>query len=100
MKKRDIEKELSEKELNKRGRYVLDHTSRKSKEPIYGQEFFFSNILVKIVQIPMLMSRSNEEEMNPSEAAFIVMIYEKLMRKRYIPKNALQLLRLKSNNKG
>jgi hypothetical protein len=35
------------------------------------------------------MTRSNEEEINPSEASFVVMIYEKLMRKRYIPKSAL-----------
>jgi hypothetical protein len=36
VKKRDIEKGLCEKELNKRGRYVLDHTEKKTKEPIYG----------------------------------------------------------------
>lgn len=50
--------------------------------PQNGMEFFFSNILVKVYQVPMLLTRSSEETENKQEGAFVVLIYEKQTRKR------------------
>lgn len=53
-----------------------------SKEPLHGRELFFSNIMLKIYQIPMLFGDSSEYGVKETEASFIVMIYEKVIKKR------------------
>jgi hypothetical protein len=41
-------------------------------------EFFFTGILVKVYQIPMLFARSTEDDLASSrEGTFLVQIYEK-----------------------
>ena len=53
-----------------------------SEEPLHGHEFFFSNVLVKLYQIPMLFGKSSERGVSDSEGSFVVIIYEKLVKKR------------------
>jgi hypothetical protein len=55
-------------------------------KPKNGNEFFFSNVLIKVYQIPMLFTRSSEEIENPEECSFIVLIFEKSTRKRTFAK--------------
>ena len=50
-------------------------------EPQYGQEYFFSNVLVKVLQIPILFMRESEADCK-SEGSFLVLTFEKLMKKR------------------
>ena len=49
---------------------------------MHGEEFFFSNCMVKLYQIPMLFGDSSEFGYKPLEGSFIVMIYEKIIKKR------------------
>ena len=53
-----------------------------SKKPEHGDEFFFANVMLKVYQIPILFSNSSEFGCNPSEGAFIIMVYEKVVKKR------------------
>lgn len=77
-------------------------TARKIEFPNNGREFFFSNILIKIYQVPVLFL-ANSEEANSEDSAktfsnhessFIVLFYEKNMRKRTFAKNANQKQKL------
>jgi hypothetical protein len=55
-----------------------NETTAKVKEgPENGEEFFFSNTLVKIYQVPMLFGKSSEEGDAPNQGAFICIIFEK-----------------------
>ena len=49
---------------------------------MHGDEFFFSNCMVKIYQIPMLFGDSSEFGYKTGQGCFIVMIYEKQIKKR------------------
>lgn len=72
-----------------------------SKEPMHGQEFFFSNILAKIYQIPMLFSDSSEFGVKPNEGTFIVMLYEKIIKKRAAkPKDDRRLIAINKVRKS
>jgi len=49
----------------------------KKEGPENGEEFFFSNTLLKIYQVPMLFGKSSEEGDAPNQGAFICIIFEK-----------------------
>jgi hypothetical protein len=52
-------------DLHKRGRKPQQMLSGEEfTTPQSGSEFFFSNVLVKIYQVPILFSRSSEETEN------------------------------------
>jgi hypothetical protein len=55
---------------------------QKTGEPENGTEFFFSNVMVKVVQTPVLFTISSECPRNNYNGAFLVLIFEKLTRKR------------------
>jgi hypothetical protein len=63
-KKRDIENGLTKKELNRRGQVIQSSQNEPQNNrldptiPHTGMEFFFSGILVKVYQLPMLFARS------------------------------------------
>lgn len=50
--------------------------------PNNGREFFFSNVLMKVYQVPVMFLRNSEEDYSDNESSFIVLFYEKAMRKR------------------
>ena len=52
------------------------------KEPMHGAEFFFSNCMVKVYQIPMLFAESSEFHEVDHQGTFIVQVYEKIIKKR------------------
>ena len=52
------------------------------KEPMHGKEYFFSNVMVKVYQLPMLFGQSSEFGVNDHEGTFIVLVYEKVIKKR------------------
>ena len=56
--------------------------SEDAKKPEHGDEFFFANVMIKVYQIPILFSNSSEFGCYPSEGAFIIMVYEKVVKKR------------------
>ena len=58
--------------------------------PANGHEFFFSNVMVKVYQVPVLFHRSSEETESQDEGTFIVLIFEKLTRKRTYAKTTSQ----------
>lgn len=66
--------------------------------PQNGHEFFFSNVMLKIYQVPVLFHRSSEESESQEEGSFIVLIFEKQCRKRTFAKSASQFQRLKRIN--
>jgi hypothetical protein len=49
-----------------------------------GLEFFFSNVMLKCYEVPVLFTQSSEEPMEHADGVgtFIVMFYEKSVRKR------------------
>jgi len=49
---------------------------------MHGEEFFFSNCMVKIYQIPMLFGDSSEFGYKTGDGTFIIMLYEKIIKKR------------------
>ena len=53
-----------------------------AKKPLHGDEYFFSNIMVKVYQIPMLFMNSSEQGSVDQEGTFIVLVYEKIIKKR------------------
>lgn len=55
--------------------------------PNNGREFFFSNVLVKIYQVPTLFMQNSEAEINNDESTYIILFYEKSMRKRTFAKS-------------
>ena len=61
-----------------------------SIEPENGHEFFFSNVMLKIYQVPVLFHRSSEESESQEEGTFIVLIFEKQTRKRTFAKTTSQ----------
>ena len=50
--------------------------------PNNGREFFFSNVLLKVYQVPVMFLRNSEEDYTDTESTFICLFYEKAMRKR------------------
>lgn len=64
-------------------------------KPTHGEEFFFANVLVKVYQVPMLFCQSSEFAETESDASFIVLIFEKTIRKRAFAKNKKDKERLK-----
>ena len=55
--------------------------------PNNGREFFFSNVLMKVYQVPVMFLKSSEDEYTDYESSFIVLFYEKCMRKRTFAKS-------------
>ena len=53
-----------------------------TEEPLHGQEFFFSNCMIKMYEIPMLFAESSEFGVKDHQGTFICMVYEKLIKKR------------------
>ena len=47
-----------------------------------GREFFFSNVLMKVYQVPTLFLHNSDEDYSPYESSYICLFYEKSMRKR------------------
>lgn len=82
-------------ELHKRGRKPQGNQSSMAGEPQNGFEFFFSNNLVKIFQVPMLFTRSSEDTENPDEGCFIILVFEKNSRKRTFAKSQAQFNKLR-----
>lgn len=92
----------------KEGKSIQEFTPRKKNEadgnnfnhrkgieqPNNGREFFFSNILVKIYQVPVLFLANSEDEYSEYESSFIVLFYEKNMRKRTFAKSQTQKQRI------
>ena len=81
VKRKDTEEQV---DLQKRGvRQEPPKNDRgEMQEPIHGQEFFFSNVMMKIYQIPMLFMTSSEFLEKEHEGTFIVMIFERTIKKR------------------
>jgi hypothetical protein len=95
VKKHDLQ--LGEQiDLHKRGRkaHGAQPQPLQASEPQNGHEFFFSNVMVKVYQLPMLFSRSSEEQESAEEGCFIVLIFEKQTRKRSFAKTQSQLVKL------
>ena len=55
--------------------------------PLHGAEFFFSNVMIKVYQIPMMFMTSSEFMDKPEEGTFIVLVFEKTIKKRMYAKN-------------
>lgn len=55
-----------------------------------GLEFFFSNVMLKCYQVPVLFTSSSDEPTNDQEGTFIVMFFEKSVRKRTFAKTVTQ----------
>lgn len=47
-----------------------------------GREFFFSNLLIKIYQIPPIFIISSKADYSDNEGSFIVLFYERTIRAR------------------
>jgi hypothetical protein len=57
------------------------------EQPNNGRELFFSNVLMKVYQVPSVFHRNSEEEIDDQLSSFIVLFYEKNMRKRTFAKS-------------
>jgi hypothetical protein len=57
------------------------------EQPNNGRELFFSNVLMKIYQTPSVFHRNSEEDIDDNLSSFIVLFYEKNMRKRTFAKS-------------
>jgi len=54
---------------------------------VNGLEFFFVNLMIRIFQVPMLFYESSEFDEKDHEGCFVIMLYEKNIRKRIpVPK--------------
>jgi len=62
--------------------------------PLHGQEFFFSNVMIKVYQVPMMFIVSSEFAECEEEGCFIVLVFEKHVRKRTYAKTSTQKSRL------
>jgi hypothetical protein len=51
-------------------------------KPNQGTEFFFSSIMIKVLQIPALFTTSSECPRSAHNGAFIILIFEKSLKKR------------------
>ena len=69
-------------------------------KPLHGMEFFFSNCMMKIYQVPMLFLESSQFGDRDEDATFIVLVFEKIIRKRAYAKSAEQKKRLARINKA
>ena len=61
---------------------------------MHGAEFFFSNVMIKVYQIPMMFMTSSEFMDKAEEGTFIVLVFEKTIKKRMYAKNTTQKSRL------
>ena len=50
--------------------------------PVHGKEYFFSNVMVKLYQVPSMFISPSEFAPKKMESSFIVLIYEKKCVKR------------------
>jgi len=50
-----------------------------------GLEFFYSNVMMKVYQVPVLFTQSSEEPAD-NVGTFLVMFFEKAVRKRTFAK--------------
>ena len=78
--------------------YKVAKGNIKFEVPNNGREFFFSNVLMKVYQVPVMFLKSSEDEFSVSESSFIVIFYEKCMRKRTFAKSQSQIQRLERRN--
>jgi len=62
----------------------------KVEQPNNGREFFFSNVLMKVYQVPVIFLRNSEDPYSEDESSYIVLFYEKSMRKRTWAKSQTQ----------
>ena len=64
-----------------------------------GLEFFFSNVMLKCYQVPVLFTHSSEDALPQGETVgtFILMFFEKATRKRTFAKTPAQKQRIKKN---
>ena len=71
--------------------------SNKEVELQNGLEFFFSNVMLKCYQVPVLFTQSSEDPQTNTEqvGTFIVMFFEKAVRKRTYAKTPTQKTRIK-----
>ena len=64
-----------------------------------GLEFFFSNVMLKCYQVPVLFTQSSEDlpttSPNENVGTFILMFFEKAVRKRTFAKTPTQKQRIK-----
>ena len=67
--------------------YKVAKGNIKFEVPNNGREIFFSNVLMKVYQVPVMFLKSSEEEYTDGESSFIVIFYEKCMRKRTFAKS-------------
>lgn len=66
-------------------------------KPRHGNEYFFSNVMVKVQQISRLFLDPSDQLM-PETSSFIVLVFEKTTRKRSTAKSETQHQRLKKIN--
>ena len=99
-------KEGSEVDLQKRGarhepniNLHRDQADALFLKPFHGEEFFFSNVLMKVYQVPMLFFTSSEFPEKESESTFIVLVFEKIVRKRRIAHSKPDKDRIKAKAK-
>jgi hypothetical protein len=62
--------------------------------PLHGKEYFFSNVMIKVYQIPMLFLCTSEFTQKENEGSFLVLVYERkcLKRRQAIKEKELALL--------
>ena len=62
--------------------------------PMHGKEFFFSNVMIKVYQIPMLFLCTSEFTQKENEGSFLVLVYERkcLKRRQAVKEKELALL--------
>jgi len=71
-------------------------TASKEFELQNGLEFFFSNVMLKCYQVPVLFTQSSEDQQHPDNVGtFILMFFEKAVRKRTYAKTPTQKQRVK-----
>ncbi|CDW87904.1 UNKNOWN [Stylonychia lemnae] len=72
------------------------NNSQSREELQNGLEFFFSNVMMKCYQVPVLFTQSSEEQTNNDQiGTFVVMFFEKSVRKRTYAKTTTQKQRLR-----
>ncbi len=68
------------------------------KGPKHGSEYFFSNFLVKVWQLPTLFI-DNSVEVHKESHTFVVLVWEKYIRKRVPAYSDNQFAHLKKFNR-
>ena len=61
---------------------ILFESYQPSELAPHGIEFFFSNVLIKVMQLPMMFASTCEVDRNHYEGSFVITIFEKVERKR------------------